>query len=488
MKKLLFIFQIVFILGLSPKTFTQTYAIKISTPEDELARDIIEDQNSGLYALIWRGVYNPDITPTTLYFDYRNLIYNIDPYGNLLDSLEIDTLDGYDLALWDFVKVGDSLLVWGNAYNLENADVHLALLWLDFNLRIIHLNLYGNYTDTVEFIQCIPVDDGNMVFAGGNILTNELILVKTSAKGTFIKEGTFEGMGSPLPNIGYIPATDKIICGRWDWLGYINNDDFTIDTIYYPLKFHLMSFSYFKTFDNTQCILPTQYRKIPPEYGSIFGCMLIDAMAQNTDSVIFEMAPELNMEREVDFLTTDTLFLGGVYNSYLEPPDYGFDRQDRKFALFKFNFENGLFWQNLYGDHANYVLTDITATSDGGCAMLGTYYDWRNNPVWERDAVIYKVDNEGLLTNIPENKNEGIKIFPNPASGHITIISSGEQLRDSEQTTVRLYDISGRKIFEAKGGTDKEININVADYPRGIYLFSLTTGNDFIFNQKVVVR
>jgi hypothetical protein len=488
MKIPLLVLQIVLIVGFSNSIKAQTYAVKISTPEDERIMGSVEDENSGLYSLIWRGVYNPDINLTTLYFDYRNIIYDINPDGILIDSLVIDTLNGYDLALWNLVKVNDSLLAWGNAYNLENADVHLALLWLDYNLQILDLKLYGNYTDSVQFIESTWVNDKNLVFAGGNMFTSDLILVKTTGNGNFLQEGTFPGMAFPYPNVGYINATDNIICGRYHQLGYINNVDFTIDSIYFPLNFNFISYGYFKPFDDTHCILPGQTVKIPPEYGRTVYCMLIDNVAQMTDSLVFEMQPELNLEVEVDYITPDSLFLGTISNSYSEPPDIGFNHQDRKFALFKFNMHHEIFWEKYYGDHGNYVLLDITATSDGGCILSGTYYDWRNNPVLERDVVIYKVDSEGLLTNLPENNNDGITIFPNPASDNVTIMFSKKQTGNSEKTSIQIYSISGIKTFEAKGVTDNEININVADFPNGIYLFSISLGNDSHFNEKVIVR
>jgi hypothetical protein len=488
MNKSWLILQVVLILVLSQNMMAQTYSLKISTPEDERVMGSIEDENSGLYALIWRGVYNPDITPTTLYFNYRNIIYNIDRAGALVDSLQIDTLNGYDLALWNFIKAGDSLLVWGNAYNLENADVHLALLWLDFNLQIIDLSLYGNYTDSVEFINYTPVNDGNLVFAGGNSFTNELILVKTSGTGEFIKEGIIPGMAGPMPNIGYIPATNKIICGRDNWIGYVNNYDLTEDTAYYPLSFPFMSFGFYKTFDNSHVILPVQYHKIPPEYGRNICCMVIDTIAQMTDSLIFEMQPELNMEIEVDYINPDTLLLGAISNSYFEPPDLPFSHQDRKFALFKFNFDKGIFWENYYGDHANYVLLDITATSDGGCALLGAYYDWRNNPVLERDVVIFKIDSEGLFTNIPEDKNENVQLFPNPASDKIMIEFSQKEQFNLKKKTIQIYNLLGNEILDTEGIADHEIIINVAGFPPGIYFFRIMSGNDLQFNQKVIVR
>lgn len=467
---------------------SQEYYIKINTPEDEIPMGSIENQNNGLYSLIWRGQYNPDHDPypySYYFFDYRNVIYNIDPEGSLIDSLEIDTIDGNDLILNNFIKAGDSLQVWGSAYNIENATVQLALLWLDFELNIIDFKLLGTYSDTTLFMCYTPVNEGNMVFGATSGINADLVLVKTNGSGNMILDSYNRGWAGPFPNIAYLPSTDQIICGRYHWIGYIENSDLMPDTAYYPLDFYFISYGYYKSLNESHCILASQMLNIP--YGGhIPACLTIDTVAQMTDSITFELPFEENDAIEVDYINPDTIFLGAIENSYFLG-DFSFDPVDRWIALFKFNLSGEKFWDTHFGGHGNCVLTDIVAMSDGGCALLGTNYDWRGNPDLERDVIIYRVDSEGILTDLPESKNGIIQIFPNPASDEVMISFPEDKSFKLNSGTVQVYDIQGDRLLSIEKIRDNEIIVNISSFAPGIYVVRINDDKNLRFCQKLIV-
>ena len=81
-------------------------------------------------------------------------------------------------------------------------------------------------------------------------------------------------------------------------------------------------------------------------------------------------------------------------------------------------------------------------------------------------------------------KNNGIKVYPNPASKEINI-EFNKLL--SENTTVSLTDLSGKKVFSKTYINLDKITINTAALPKGIYILSVKSeqGN---FSQKIIIH
>jgi hypothetical protein len=66
----------------------------------------------------------------------------------------------------------------------------------------------------------------------------------------------------------------------------------------------------------------------------------------------------------------------------------------------------GLEWQRFYGADVYYGLWDILATSDGGCLLGGTQYEWWNND-YHQEIVSIKTDSLGLIPS----SDEGVRIL-----------------------------------------------------------------------------
>ncbi len=79
-----------------------------------------------------------------------------------------------------------------------------------------------------------------------------------------------------------------------------------------------------------------------------------------------------------------------------------------------------------------------------------------------------------ILGTAPSKKlvfTEGLEsgsmnIYPNPTNGLINI-----ELNDSELYTIKIYDITGKKLFEKRELLPIE-TINISDFPNGIYIFT----------------
>lgn len=448
----------------------------------------IPDLTDGVYLLTWRGIYHQEITPTTYYEDYRNVIFHFDSDGNKIDSLDIDSIQGYDLSLWSFIKYGDSLMVWGNAYSIDEGTVHLALLWLNYNLDFIGLTIIGNYSTAIQFTDCTIVDSSNMVFAGQNSNNSQLILVKTNKTGYYIQEGDINGWAVPWPNICYLPSTNQIICGGFLSVGYAFNTSLTGDSSYTPDIFNVfLGYNFFRSLDSSHSILPGLIMD-PLHRRYNVGCIVFDTIGQMTDSAAFDLPYSMNYPGEVDFITRDSIFFGAVKNGEQYYYPFSFDTQDRWYTLYKFNFNGERFWCKYFGGDGNYVLHGLSAMPDGGCLIHGSFYDWRNNPVWERDIVVIKVDSEGLLTSIESKSSDHFEIFPNPAREYFKIINPNYLIYSVQSLHLRLVNLLGNTIIEEDFYSMNDLTISTSPFPAGIYLVIISDEKKMIYSQKVVIQ
>jgi hypothetical protein len=80
-----------------------------------------------------------------------------------------------------------------------------------------------------------------------------------------------------------------------------------------------------------------------------------------------------------------------------------------------------------------------------------------------------------------KNNDNGISIYPNPATDNITIDASKLQFAN---LNLRMYDVVGNLILEKNTGNNKT-DLNVSALPNGVYIIEIMTGKG-ITAKKVV--
>jgi len=96
-----------------------------------------------------------------------------------------------------------------------------------------------------------------------------------------------------------------------------------------------------------------------------------------------------------------------------------------------------------------------------------------------------------------------LKVYPNPAGDHITIempkylvvtntssnIPSTTVYHQWKSTLLEVYDLSGKKVFEKEiPRNETELNLDVSNWRKGMYVFRLLYNSKEVGNQKVVVE
>jgi hypothetical protein len=84
-----------------------------------------------------------------------------------------------------------------------------------------------------------------------------------------------------------------------------------------------------------------------------------------------------------------------------------------------------------------------------------------------------------LITHLKEQKEEILRIFPNPASSKLTI------LRPKDNESALIYSIKGDFIVELD---QQENTIDVSQYPNGVYFVRLTDEKKSYFKKFVVAK
>ncbi len=204
---------------------------------------------------------------------------------------------------------------------------------------------------------------------------------------------------------------------------------------------------------------------------------LLDNNMNIIDSNYIFIPDTLDQPANADYYHPDTLFLGGTVNTNWNislPPE--FQQEDHKIILQCSNLKTDeIYWTKRYGGDGNYMMHNLFATSDNKCVVMGTWYDWQNNPVQERDIVLLKIDGNGVVTNSYNSHNIHelqYSIYPNPGSNTINI----KNYNQTNITIFKLFDLTGKVVMK-KQFTGETLIINSSMLPKGIYIYRITGKN-----------
>lgn len=120
---------------------------------------------------------------------------------------------------------------------------------------------------------------------------------------------------------------------------------------------------------------------------------------------------------------------------------------------------------NYYAAGIHYPIFQATRFSDG------------NNNAYNLSYVDSNTISQLLATTEALMEEPDVVVFPNPASAEITI-----QYSTSEPTKITLHDLLGKQLAEFHTGPStnglQRQKVNIAKYPKGIYLLKLATAEN----------
>ncbi len=211
--------------------------------------------------------------------------------------------------------------------------------------------------------------------------------------------------------------------------------------------------------------------KRDPEYNpnrdDNFQLMLLDTLNICYQSVVYGAYDTMDYPANTNISITNQ---GNIFGGATKNAIWYMGNFSSWFSLYYMNPSLSLEWVKYYGDGCNWMLREICATSDGGCLMAGTRYDWLTQ-YNERDAILVKVDSTGLITSTgpgPEMRAHDAIVYPNPGSSVINI-ESGPQISGA---WFYLFDLAG-KLVASKLITDQKEALQTSALPSGVYLWNI---------------
>jgi len=474
---------IIILLFFCVNSFSQSTFIKwISTDEYDFVGEITEFDDGHFLVPTSTG-WTEDYFQN--YINSVNKLYKLNANGEFVDSLTIDTISNYEILTGPKIKIfEDQILIWGRALHKTSFDTQLCLLWIDFDLNIVNYCFLGQ-EDIHEIVSRHTINNnGNIVFVGTNKIEmgpGHPFLWEVDIEGNEIVYKTDTSFVTLAPSVIQIPATNNYhVNDAGGVLVYDHNFEF--DTIYYLANIDVFA------------DVPQQHRLIDDFHYIKVGMFLQQGIPTNWDLAFLILDNHYNIISTntfgaldtndaiggIDFLTTDQIFLGGTINKGSLSLD------NTWFALYKTNLEGDTIFSRYFGGYAQYWLTRVVATSDGGCLIAGEWWDFYNwipgEPI-DEDIVIMKLNEEGLITNISSNipfEITDIIIYPNPGDEYIKIESSLKGLN------FQLFNIKGEFILEKQ--FNSRTTIKTFNLETGNYIYRITQNGELIKSGKWIKK
>jgi len=130
-------------------------------------------------------------------------------------------------------------------------------------------------------------------------------------------------------------------------------------------------------------------------------------------------------------------------------------------------------WKKRYLRDGNYQATNINATEDGGCIVVGSLGDFQEQKL---SLFALKINVDGMV-GVDEIREESLAfVYPNPANGTLNI--GGVEAKETQ-----VYNVNGQCVKTFKGNM-----ANIEDLAKGCYVLSIVDTEGKVQTQRLVVE
>ena len=171
----------------------------------------------------------------------------------------------------------------------------------------------------------------------------------------------------------------------------------------------------------------------------------------------------------IDFIDKYAIYVGGqrvLYSSFSSTSTY--------LQLVLLDSTLQVRGKKFYGDDADYTLHGVLATSDGGCIMYASRYDYLTQ-YEEKDIYLLKVMEDSIAVSTsskPVIKPKEVRVYPNPGINTLRIATALKNIQ------FEMYNMNGEKIL-SREIENNNTSFDVSKILSGIYLYK-------IYNSKKV--
>ena len=180
------------------------------------------------------------------------------------------------------------------------------------------------------------------------------------------------------------------------------------------------------------------------------------------------------------YTTLDSLFVTGS-NFSLDSNFMSYE--DNTIYLWNVNLNGDINWQKYYGIGKKFSVVDIEKTTDGGCFIIGTVWDWHNHPQYTTDLFFLKLDRNGNITGTSGIKEitvqNDILVYPNPTKEYLTIVTNS-----NKEQRLEIVNLIGQTVYTSN--INKKTTINTSVFANGIYILKLSSDKEKTVVKKFV--
>jgi hypothetical protein len=487
MKNTTSIILLLFITILLTKVYSQetTFEYILSTPANEVVRDIYESENNSLYITGFISNNN------NFRLMKKGIVLKLNEEGMFIDSILVDhTPKALDIIriipdlYSQYILSCQSYDTLGNAQNIS-----IVLKKIDNNLNIINESeeyFFPNEYKAIEYITKKGLNDQFIVAGTVDTLHNDFTMFFYEFNNNFdsIKAKFF--LNKKKVFCFWVKALNN---GNYWILTEVNARYFILDTTLNIINEQdipdMISGSYGVKWDSdTSFYLTGEWNGGPDDdIGIIKQFHPIDTLNHyfqpwgTNDTLDF---PAINSA--LDFNNKDSIYIGGTTNFrttyYGTWPSWYFVIQTDSMLNVR--------WERFYGGDAYYVMQKIIASNDGGCIIAGTRFDYQNATENELDIHILKLNSEGLLVGTDDKSapemHEAL-VFPNPGSNYLRVRIASQY----KHSTFELYDMSGKKVLSQQI-TGRWGEMNTTFLKTGTYVYKIHSNDGLLERGKWVKR
>jgi Secretion system C-terminal sorting domain len=455
-----------------------SFEILHSTPVNEVIVDLLEEDSGDFLAVGYEGeTWKP--------WEYKGLIIRISQQGDTV-------IKRYSIAdtVFKFQRIvkneDGGYFVFGAAAYPPEYKQKLLILKLNTNLDITWCKWHELEVKAIYLRHILPISN-----SGGFHIVSEaykkyttttfgmLLLCKINEDGDLLYSELFPefGSGQQIGDAIYSKDSSKLYVFGDGFNSVANGAKIIFDTSYAFQSLVVLS-NYTRVDMNVRWFTDSTllFAALCP---NLVNPQQDDIGIAETDTSFLDMGIHKYgaidtvsypaVVQAVDFISKDSIYLAGTHNIIFD----FFPSEISWISIWQLDHELNARSAYYYGGDAYYITYSVMSTSDGGCLVAATRYDYLTQQEDEFDIFILKLKREDLITTITvptEMEEEVVFVYPNPGKDKL-ILKTG-----IENALFCLYDMQGRLIFKTRTKSGNTI-INCARLLSGNYLYTLHRDN-----------
>ena len=458
--------------------------VSAQNPFTKLYGDSLKDEG-----FINISIYDSNQFVTSRYTDVKGLgAMFLNEFGDSVHSYIESVNGGYATS---YHVIGNNNFVTTGSYYLGSLNTYDVLLQIVNTTSAISsvLKHYGGADNDLGYdIELLP-DSGFMIVGATKSYgagANDVYIIRTDKNGDTLWTRTFGNSDAQIAH-GIEKQSDSVYIVAGLWANIENNAMMDAFAMKINLNGDTSNFHYYgnnhQNFGQSLC-------KTADGGFAIAGWSTVDyGGTYSPDGVIYKTDSTLNLQwtkyygtiyNEDIFDIQSTYDNGFVLVGYSKRPSRGKD-----VYIVRTDSQGDTLWTKTLGGAYDEQAYSVVQTSDSGFAVVGYTYSFGAGG---SDAFFLKLKSNGDITVnigiVPEFKDLGIKLYPNPAKENITI---DFKITLTQEAELFIYNALGQKLRSySLQKHQSEINIGLFGIKSGVYYCELRTNNKTIGAGKFI--